>query len=167
MPLKLCLVLPVVLSASMARGEEQTPPQFRQLLACRTIADREARLDCLERATAALNEAVAERSIMIVDQAAAQAAKRQQFGAPRPRPTSVAAVPELARLETTLKSASVDERGAWIFRLADGGVWIQTDDYQLPGSPRSGEKVTVRRGTLGSFRLAVGNRPAVKVRRKN
>jgi hypothetical protein len=166
MRFKLCLVLPVFLSASMARAQESSPPQFEQLLACRAIADREARLDCLERATTALSEAVAERRIVMVDQAAAQAAKRKHFGAARPRATSVAEVPELSRVETKLTSASVNEQGAWIFRLADGGVWVQTDDYSLPGSPRNGEKVVVRRGTLGSFRLAVGDRPAVKVRRQ-
>lgn len=163
----LCLVLPVVLSASVARAQEPTPLQFRQLVACRTIAEDAARLDCLERATAALSEAVADRRVMIIDQTAAQAAKRQQFGAPKPRPAAIAAVPEISRLETTLTGASVDERGAWVFRLADGGVWIQTDDYPLPGSPRKGDKVVVRRGTLGSFRLTAGDRPAVKVRRQN
>jgi hypothetical protein len=150
----------------MARAQEQTPLQFRQLVACRAITDGAARLDCLERATAALSDAVADRRVMI-DQTAAQAAKRQQFGAPKPRPAAIAAVPELSRLETTLIGASVDERGAWVFRLADGGVWIQTDDYPLAGSPHRGEKVVVRRGTLGSFRLTAGDRPAVKVRRQN
>jgi len=55
--------------------------------------------------------------------------------------------------------------GGWVFYLADGSVWSQTDDWPLGLPPERGDKVVVSRGLLGSFRLRLNKQPEIKVKR--
>jgi hypothetical protein len=49
--------------------------------------------------------------------------------------------------------------------LVDGSLWTQTDDTPVALPPRHGDKVIVKRGTLGSYFLRLGNQPGFKVKR--
>jgi hypothetical protein len=75
-------------------------------------------------------------------------------------------VPEIDSIETTLQSANQVADNRWVFRLADGAVWRQIDSDPFRYRPRPGDAVRVRKASLGSFLLTVGDSRAVRVRRQ-
>lgn len=139
------------------------PPVLSAMVACRTVADRVARLDCYDKAVTALERAEQRRDIVVVDRKASAAKQRGAFGIAAPRTDDGAPLP--SEITTTLASAQPFGGAALLFVLADGARWVQTDDAPVGGRLRPGETVVVRRSTLGGYKLTVGKRPAVKVRR--
>jgi hypothetical protein len=159
-------MLVLILLALMADAESARPrpAAFAAAVACRDTRDAEARLACYDRTIAALDNAEREKRILIVDDAAYRRVQEKRFGAKVDRKPIMG--DEVDRIASTLKAARVDDLGHWLFTLADGSRWLQTDDTPLVGKPRTGEAVIVRRGALGSFRLSVSGRSGVKVRRQ-
>jgi hypothetical protein len=144
-----------------------TPANVQRLLGCRAIQDNIQRLACFDRETAAVGQAIASKDLVLIDKAKATAAKRSLFGF---------SVPDFGGLfggggdevkEITSTVAAFTQRGylGWTFRLADGSEWAQTDDAQLGLPPRKGDKVVVRRGTLGAFFLRLNGQPGIRVKR--
>ena len=50
-------------------------------------------------------------------------------------------------------------------KLADGSTWSQTDSTTVAVAPRRGDKVVVKRGSLGAFFLRLNGQPGVRVKR--
>ena len=71
----------------------------------------------------------------------------------------------IKQIESTVASAGRNGDGGWTISLADKTVWTQTDDAMLGLSPKTGEKVVVKRGALGSYYLSVNGQPGIKVKR--
>ena len=69
------------------------------------------------------------------------------------------------QVEEILASAHQDADGKWIFRLENGAVWRQIDDYALYKDPRPGAKITIERALLGSYKLSVDGQPGLRVHR--
>ncbi|MFL6721218.1 MAG: hypothetical protein ACJ8FT_05365 [Sphingomonas sp.] len=155
-------------AAAEARGPiaTGTPASVQKLLACRSITDSAQRLACYDRETTSVSQAIATRDVVMIDKARATAAKRSLFGF---------SIPDFGGLfgggdevkEITSTVTAFTQRGylGWIFRLADGSEWAQTDDAQLGLPPRKGDKVVVHRGSLGSFFLRLNGQPGIKVKR--
>ena len=55
--------------------------------------------------------------------------------------------------------------GGYIVRLEDGSRWTQTDGKMIVASPRVGDKVVIKKGSLTSYFLSVNKQPSVKVKR--
>jgi hypothetical protein len=55
--------------------------------------------------------------------------------------------------------------GSLVLRLADGSTWNQVDDTPVALPPRRGDKVTVKRGALGSYFVKLGSQPGFKAKR--
>lgn len=140
-----------------------------RLIACASTVDDAERLACYDaavkglgadaraasearekEATAARAAAAAAASAAAARAAAeAEAARKDSFG----KATAADAVSELtAGISEVLKDAS----GKAVFVLDNGQIWRQADGFTLPNA-RVGTQVTVRRGALGSFRLAPAN----------
>lgn len=164
----LLLVSGLVATGSAAIGrsvQTGTPAQVQRLMACRSIAAAEQRLACYDRETAAMNQAIASRDIVMIDKERARAAGRSVFG------FSIAnfgglfgSNGEIAQIDATIKSTGRNADGGWVLTLDDGSVWTQTDDW--PGlDARPGKKVIVKRGTLGSFWLSIPGQNGIKVKR--
>lgn len=140
------------------------------VIRCRTIDSDKERLRCFDAAARAFDGAIAARSVVVVDRARVEQDRRARFGERR----RVAELPTLQdpagnRLESvasTLHQASQGGDGNWVFALADGSRWQQTDGQRFAVAPRGGEKVIVKRAALGTYKLTVGRQPAVRVRRR-
>jgi hypothetical protein len=154
---------------------QAAPPQERagslaRVTACRDIADGAARLSCYDAAVSALDSAERQGEVVVMDRAQIGEARRQLFGFEMPAlprlfgPTE--GVAEINSIETTLQSATQVADNRWVFRLADGGVWRQIDSDSIRHRPRQGDAVRVRKASLGSFLLTVGDSRAVRVRRQ-
>lgn len=162
-----CASLAAISASAWADDRRARSTYVTQLTACRAVREDNARLQCYDKAVAALDQAESAKQVVILDQAQVDDTKKRLFGITLPRLPAFAGGADVDQIETTLDRAEIGPQGGWIFRLADGATWIQTDDYTMPGRPKQGEKVIVRRAALGSFRLTVNGRPGVKVRRQN
>jgi len=72
---------------------------------------------------------------------------------------------DLNQIEGTVAGVTQNADGGWIIKLADGSVWSQTDDTPVALDPRRGDKITVKRGALGSYFVKIGNQPGFKAKR--
>ena len=155
-------------------SESAAPPQERaqtlaQVTACRAIADNAARLGCYDAAVGALESAERQGEVVIMDRAQIGQARRQLFGfdlPAMPRVFGPEGAAEINSIETTLQGATQTSDSHWVFRLADGGVWRQIDSERVRFQNRPGQEVRVRKASLGSFLLTVGDSRAVRVRRQ-
>lgn len=146
------------------------PPQVSALLACQSITQSAERLACYDKAAAGISEAVAKKDIVVYDRESVRKTKRGLFGFSIPDlgifggdDDSV----EVKQIEGEIVSTAFNADGGYIFRLADGSRWSQTDGKPIALPPESGDKVVVKKGALGSFILSVGKQPGVKVERIN
>jgi hypothetical protein len=147
--------------------ETGTPGQIKGLLACRAITDAAQRLSCFDRETAGIDQALTAKNLVVVDREQANAARRSLFGFSLPSFGGLfgGEQDEVKQLDSTVASARRNVEGGWTVTLADGSVWTQTDDTPVALAPRKGDKILVRRRALGSYTLAIGSQPGVKVRR--
>jgi len=140
---------------------------FQAVLDCRGVADNAARLACYDAAAGKMGEAETRGDIVVIDRAEANAAHREAFGLHVPSLSFVtrAVKPEdVDRVEGVVESARADVNGRWTFRLQGGAVWRQiSGDLMRP--PHAGSKVSIRKGSIGSFLMNVDGQPSIKVHR--
>jgi hypothetical protein len=157
----------LVAGAAVARDPAPAPPPaiVQGLLACRGVTDSAQRLACYDRQSGAVAEAIEKRDIVVIDKERATLAKREVFGFSTPSFSSLLGGGPLNEIEGTVAGAVETGDGGWTIKLSDGSVWQQTDDTPVALEPRRGDKVIVRRGTLGSYFFKLGNQPGFKAKR--
>jgi hypothetical protein len=141
---------------------------LKGLTACRAIGDSAARLDCYDKAAAALDQAQASGEVVVIDRAQARAARRQAFGfnlsalsiLDRTAPKD-----EVNTLNSTATGAYRNGDGKWVIILDDGAHWRQIDDADLSRAPRAGSVIRIRHGSLGSFVMNIDGQPYIHVHR--
>ena len=151
-------------AATRERPAGPPPAAVQGLLACRSIADSAQRLACYDRASGAVAEAIQKQDLVMIDREQATEAKRGVFGFSVPSFAGLLGGGELSQIEGTVAGARQNADGGWTIQLADGSIWSQTDDW--PGlDARAGKKVTIKRGSLGSFWLTIPGSNGIKVKR--
>ena len=168
------VVLAPVCVATAAKKPPKPQPRpgaFEELVKCRAVADQAARLQCYDRAAAALEAAADRRDILLVDRNQVRQTKRSLFGLDIPDFNIFGGggeeeAEEIKSIESVVASALQDSQGRWIVKLQEGGTWTQTDNAPLALRPRPGQKVRVNRGALGSYMMSVNGQPAVRVKRQ-
>lgn len=158
-------------AASAPKAKDGPPPaQVSALLNCRQIADGAERLACYDRAAASLGEAVAKRDLVVFDRESVRKTKRGLFGFSIPNLGIFGdedSEVEVKQVEGEIASIGLNSDGGFVFRLADGSRWTQMDGKPIALEPRHGDKVTIKKGVLGSYMLSVAKQPGVKVKRIN
>lgn len=106
----------------------------------------------------------------MVDRSQIRQARRQLFG------FELSSIPDIFSdkqadesidaIESLLNTAVQGGDGKWVFRLADGSEWRQTDSGSVSFRNRDDTPIRVRRAALGSYLLVAGNSRAVRVRRQ-
>lgn len=162
-----CAVAGAGTAQAAQRADDAAPAQVQRLMACRTIASTQDRLACFDRETNAMQQAIASKNLVFVDREKVRAASRSVFGFSVPNFGGLfgSGEDEVKQIESTVTRSGRNADGGWVFYLADGSVWSQTDDWPLGLPPERGDKVVVSRGLLGSFRLRLNKQPEIKVRR--
>ena len=147
-----CLLAAIPAAGS---GQERTPPAaFAKVGACRAITDDVQRLACFDREVGAISTAIAEREVAIVDRAEIRKTRRSLFGVPLPRIAILEDnddAPELKEVTAAIRSVGRTSDGRLQFTLEDGASWVQTDDWPVWSAVKPGQKVTLKRGALGSY----------------
>jgi hypothetical protein len=144
-----------------------TPAAVQSLLACQSIADSGQRLSCFDKAAQGLADAMAKKEVVIVDKQRANEAKRSLFGFSVPNFSSLfgGGDEQVNQIESTVSAAFENGYEGWTIKLADGSTWQQTDSTPIAIPPRRGDKVVVKRGTLGSYFIKLGSQPGFKAKR--
>lgn len=157
-----------VSGAVCAAPPKPTAAEVKALAQCVSVTDDAARLACYDKAARSLVDAEKSGDVVVVDQAQVKEVKRQSFGfninlGPLfDRGTRAEQVNQLA---TAVDSAWQTAEGKWVIRTTEGQVWRQIDDNSLFESPKKGEKVVIRRASLGSYFLKVGNDSSIRAHR--
>jgi len=176
------LLLGLVTAADAQRGgrrearrqQQEQPELFQALVRCRAIVEDSARLRCFDAASAALAQAAEQRELVVVSREQVRESRRRLFGLALPRLPIFGGgddrdedqADEIDHIESTVASASQDGYGHWAVRLADGSLWVQTDNNTLALRPRPGQPVVVQRAALGSYMMRVNRQPGIRVRRQ-
>lgn len=145
-----------------------TPPQMQRLLSCRSVADSVQRLACFDRESTSVEAAVARKDLVFIDRERATAARRSLFGFSVPSFGGLFGgdeKDEVKQIDGVVASAGRNADGGWVIVLGDKSVWSQTDDTPLALAPKTGHRVVIRRGMLGTFRLSINGQPGLKVKR--
>ena len=87
-----------------------------------------------------------------------EAQKQQRVPEEAPKPPQ-----ETASIETTVTIVSTRRTGEFVYALANGQVWVQSEANQN-GYLRDGTGVTIKRAALGSYKLVSGT-VSTRVRR--
>lgn len=163
-------------TGAVASRRPALPPaddtSLNAILACRNIADPQARLACFDANAKSLAGAEESHAIVVLDRAQVRKTRRSVFGFNIPdlglfgakTPGEEA---EDRELDAIVRDARLDQDGRWLITLDNGAVWRQTDDQVIALPPRSGSKIVIRRAALGSFFLRVDGQPGVKAQRVN
>lgn len=165
--------LAMVPSTAVARDkDDQTaspPKEYRDLMACRTVADSAARLACFDRHSAELDSATHSHAVVIADREAVKSARRGLFGFTAPVGKLLGFggddEEEIKQIDSTIARVGHSADGGWRLALADDSTWEQNDIRGFVLSPKVGNTVRISRGALGSYFVAVQGQRAVKMRR--
>jgi hypothetical protein len=169
----LLVISATVLAGTSAFGQAALP---KSISACAAIDDDAKRLACYDAAVSTVDAQVAKatearkiaavarakaeaekaESDRLVALAAADKAKVDNFGvatvAKEDRPASVTTKSELESLEAAVTSVFYTADKKLILALDNGQIWRQTDSSSSP-LVRAGDKVEVKKGILGGFRM--------------
>jgi hypothetical protein len=162
-----CTAAPV----SAARNSPAPLPEaFNNLKACKAIVDRDARLDCYDKAANALEQAVVSKEVLLTDKAQMKEVRRGLFGFSLPKISLFGgdeAEGEAAEIESIIARAyQLGRNGPWTITLEDGAKWVQLDGDLFP-VPKPGQKIRIRKAALGSYFANVNGQRAVRMKREN
>lgn len=161
-----CVALAATANAAPKRS---LPPVVQDLTACRAQADDAARLKCYDEAAAALVRAADSGEVVVVDRDDVRKTRRSLFGFNVPKLPFFSGDDSASdqQDEITAKIAGAHEigNGKFSIRLEDGAVWETTEAKAAVRSPRAGNEVTIKRGSLGGFFLTIKGQRTLRARR--
>ncbi len=154
--------------------EKKRAAVLQAIVDCRAMTDSNARLACYDAASAKLDEAEASGQVVVVDKERAREVRKDIFGLQLPSldifnrgggGKLLSAADDVDRLTETIKRASQQGDGKWVFELQNGAVWRQIDNTEVFPEPRPGLKVEIRKGAIGSYFMKVEGKSAFKAHR--
>lgn len=165
------VVIALIAGPALAKEQSRQSPLVGALEACRAIVDPTQRLACYDKEAAALVTAAQTGDVAVVDKAEARRARKSLFGFAMPNLPFFSgdkSADEVSdTLETTITRASGLGYGKFRITIAEGNaVWETTETFSTMREPRAGDKISIKRGTLGSYVLRIGtNNRGVKGKR--
>lgn len=156
-----------------AQEQPAAPDPFDPLRACRLITDNTERLACFDRVSASLVTAADEGDLSVVNREAARKTRRTLFGFSLPdlgifgrgdKAKAKDAADEIEILNTTIASARATQDGIEI-TTAEGAVWAIDSPPRRLMTPKAGQSVEFRKGSLSSYFVRINGQGGVKGRR--
>jgi hypothetical protein len=162
-------LLVFALVAGLPHGAQAQQPAVDAVTAmtqCRAVPDPAARLACFDETAAAVERAREEKELIVLDKSEVRTTRRSLFGFTLPRIKFLEGdgkeEPE-SEIETTIDTVRSLGYGKWVVKTAEGASWQTTEP--MSDTPRSGAKITIKRGALGSYFLKVSGYKAVRAMR--
>lgn len=157
------LVAAPIAAADKSDAPHPPPPVFQAVLDCKALTEAAARLACYDRSIEALAAANRNHEVVIADRATVREAKRGLFGLRLPRLKLFGGDgdEEVTEITGTLTAVRAAPDGMPIFVLDDGARWKQTEGRNQ--FAKSGDKIRIHRGSMGSFIANLNEAPGVRV----
>ncbi len=138
------------------------------VIECRAVAQAAERLACYDAAAVALAKAQDAKEIATVSSADVREARRGLFGFSTPRiklfgASKDGAGQDINEIASTIVGHRTGQRG-YVFTLADGSVWAQSEGDFLR-EPKRDQEIKIKRGAFGSYFARVQGGRAVRVKR--
>ncbi|QAY77093.1 hypothetical protein [Sphingosinicella sp. BN140058] len=168
-PLYLLPVGLALLAASSAYAKDRSlSDPLAALTACRAVVDNAARLACYDQASARFGEAVSKGDVIVMDQEEAQRTRRSLFGfsVPKIRLFRGDDGEEAQKIDAVIASATALGYDKYRIRLEDGAVW-QTTEASPALTVKAGQKIEIKRASMGSYFLRVSGQRSVRGMRVN
>lgn len=162
------LLAALPISPLVAQDSPEQLRNFRDIMrACSAIENLQARVACYDNNVAPADAIAGSTQPVAAPPRRQAAASPSGFGG-EDVPRSIAATQreQQNRIETRVAGASELQPGIFRVTLEDGAVWEFTDS--APPSyhvPVTGSEVTIRRGSLGGYRLQFDDQLALRVKR--
>ncbi len=144
---------------------------FQKLIDCRAVIDGGARLACFDDQAAKIDAAEAKQDVIVIDRSQASKARKEAFGLPASKRPMLGVEKGSSPLgegvndiQTTLLQARRMKSGKWLFVLADGARWFQTDRDSIR-DPKPGQSIRIRKAAVGSYLANIDGRRAIRVMR--
>jgi hypothetical protein len=162
-----CAVLAA--AGASAAPKRTLPPVVQQLSACRAQTDDAARLRCFDEAAAALARAADSGDVVVVDRDDVRKTRRSLFGFNVPKlpffSGDESASDQQDEITAKIASAYSLGNGKFAIRLEDGAIWETTEAKAAVRTPRAGNEVTIKRGSLGGYFLRIAGQRTLRARR--
>jgi hypothetical protein len=165
----------LALAAAPALADETPAPGTQQVYDCLDLADDSARLACFDASVTALKSAETAGEITTVSRADVEEVQKDAFGFAMPSlprlvmPKFGGGDDDGALTEVTFNITKVERsnrQDRLIVTLENGQVWRQTDPKSVYYSKKRGADVaTIKRGTMGSFKMKLDGGTAFRVER--
>ena len=144
------------------------PAVYQAVVDCRALADAAQRLACFDRTVGALAQAGEAKDLVVLDRATMRETRKGLFGFSLPKLKLFGGGEEDARdevkeIESTITGVRSAKDGLPIYTIEDGARWKQTDGRNV--FPKTGDKIRIRRGTLGSYIASIDGQAGVRVMR--
>lgn len=162
------------IAAIGAPGSAKAPPPQSPLVTaldrCRSIADAAQRLACFDQAAGALVAAARTGQVSVVDRGELRQARRSLFGFSMPKLPFFAGDESgkdvTDEIETTIKAVGSIGYGKYRIILTEGNaLWETTETAISLREPQKGQKVSIKRGPMGSYFIRINGQRGVKGRR--
>jgi len=144
------------------------PAVFQAVIDCKAQNDPAARLACYDKAVSAMDAARAAKDLVVTDRAAVREARRGLFGLSLPSLKLFGGGDndddEVKEIESKIAGIRMASDGFPVFVLEDGARWKQTDGRNT--FPKAGQKIKIRKATLGSYMASIEGQPGVRVTRQ-
>lgn len=162
----LTLLFVTMTAPTQAQDAPVIPPVVSDLLGCRSVADPADRLACFDQRAAVIEGAVRERDLVVVDRSQVRKVRRSVFGFSSSDPLPFASKPDEIpdMFEGKIVSVSALRGGRFVLQV-DDTVWELQETGAFQRVPKVGDPVIIRRGVLGSYKLAVDGRTSLRARR--
>nr|WP_066700017.1 hypothetical protein [Sphingobium amiense] len=169
------MVAVVATGGATAAPKTQQPRAaiFTDLLQCRGIADNAQRLACFDRQVGEMDEAAHRDEVVVLDKTELKKTRKTLFGFSFPKLPFLGGGEEdeaqakeegFSHIEAMIGSLRSLGYGKWQIGLEDGAQWTTTEAIAGP-TPKIGQKIEIRRATLGSFLGKIDGGRAVRMKR--
>ncbi|RRQ52418.1 hypothetical protein [Sphingorhabdus wooponensis] len=154
-------------SVYAAEKENVHPKVYTDIMACRSVTDAAARLQCFDIATRALETATSKRQIVMLDQGDVRKTKKSLFGFALPNiaffgESSEDQANEFKEIEGELANVQALPYGIYQFTAVDAGTWQTTEASSA--FLKNGKKFKIKRAALNSYLLVIDNK-GIRVKR--
>jgi hypothetical protein len=162
LPSRVAITLVLLSLAGSGHAQEKLPPTnalVDAVVRCRAEAGEDARLHCYDIAAAALSEATARGSIVVVDKEDVRKTRRSLFGFALPKlpffggDDSGDDQPD--EIEARIKSVRGLGYGKWVIELDTGAKWQTTETSGPTRDPKPGQTMKIKKGAMGGYFLTV------------
>lgn len=153
--------------AAAPKGAPQDRPELlNRLIDCRAIADNAARLACYDTQVSAIDAAEKKQDLVVLDRAQVRETRKSLFGFTLPNFSfggkKLDEKDDIQEINSTVAGVRRTVNG-WVITLADNaGTWESND---LTSAPAIGDKVRIRKASMGSFLGSVGFARGARFRR--